>query len=130
MTPIYCIGETLNERKTESHFISITQQLTSVLSHFSITEFSKFILAYEPIWAIGTGETATSSQAQEMHIFIRSIVCDIYDSAIAGNVPILYGGSCNARNAKELFNCPDVDGGLIGGASLNSDDFCKIILSF
>lgn len=128
--PIFCIGETIHERKTDNHFKVITEQLASVLKEFSVTEFSKFIIAYEPVWAIGTGETATAAQAQEMHAFIRNIVADIYDSSIASNVSILYGGSCNAQNAQELFKCPDVDGGLIGGASLNADDFCKIIFSF
>jgi triosephosphate isomerase (TIM) len=128
--PIFCIGETIHERKTDNHFKVITEQLTNVLKEFTVTEFSKFIIAYEPVWAIGTGETATSAQAQEMHAFIRSIVTDIYDSIIANNVSILYGGSCNAQNAQELFKCPDVDGGLIGGASLNADDFCKIVFSF
>lgn len=130
LQPIFCVGETIHERKTDNHFKVITEQLTTVLKEFSVTEFSKFIIAYEPVWAIGTGETATAGQAQEMHAFIRSIITDIYDSAIAANVSILYGGSCNPQNAQELFRCPDVDGGLIGGASLNSDDFCKIIFSF
>ncbi len=130
LQPIFCIGETIDERKTDNHFNVITEQLTSVLKEFSVTEFSKFILAYEPVWAIGTGETATSQQAQEMHAFIRNLVSDIYDSAVANNVSILYGGSCNPQNAKELFACNDVDGGLIGGASLKADDFCKIIFSF
>lgn len=128
--PIFCIGETIYERKTDNHFKAITEQLTAVLKEFTVEEFSQFILAYEPVWAIGTGETATSQQAQEMHAFIRNLVSDIYDSAIANNVSILYGGSCNAQNAQELFACKDVDGGLIGGASLNADDFCKIIFSF
>ncbi|MBP8034391.1 MAG: triose-phosphate isomerase [Bacteroidia bacterium] len=128
--PIFCIGETLTERKTDNHFKVITQQLTNVLKEFSITDFSKFVLAYEPVWAIGTGETASADQAQEMHAFIRSIITDIFDSSIANNVSILYGGSCNAQNAQELFKCADVDGGLIGGASLKADDFCKIINSF
>ena len=128
--PIFCIGETLTERKTDNHFKVITQQLTNVLKEFSITDFSKFVLAYEPVWAIGTGETASANQAQEMHAFIRSIITGIFDSSIANNVSILYGGSCNAQNAQELFKCADVDGGLIGGASLKADDFCKIIDSF
>ena len=130
LQPIFCVGETIHERKTDNHFKVITEQLTTVLKEFSVTEFSKFIIAYEPVWAIGTGETATTAQAQEMHAFIRGIVTDIYDSAEAASVSILYGGSCNAQNAQELFKCPDVDGGLIGGASLNADDFCKIIFSF
>jgi triosephosphate isomerase len=128
--PIFCIGETIHERKTDNHFKVITEQLTTVLKEFTVAEFSKFVLAYEPVWAIGTGETATAAQAQEMHAFIRSIVTDIFDSSIAANVSILYGGSCNPQNAQELFRCPDVDGGLIGGASLKADDFCKIIFSF
>ena len=128
--PILCIGETIQERKTGNHFKVITEQLTNVLREFALDEFSKFVLAYEPVWAIGTGETATADQAQEMHAFIRNIVSDIYDSSVAANISILYGGSCNAQNAQELFSCPDVDGGLIGGASLKADDFCKIIGSF
>lgn len=128
--PIFCVGETIYERKTDNHFKLITEQLTAVLPEFTISEFSKFILAYEPVWAIGTGETATAQQAQEMHAFIRGVVGDIYDSNIANEIPILYGGSCNPQNAQELFRCKDVDGGLIGGASLNADDFCKIIFSF
>ena len=128
--PIFCVGETIYERKTDNHFKVITEQLTSVLKEFSIEEFSKFVIAYEPVWAIGTGETATANQAQEIHAFIRTTVSDIYDSDVANNVSILYGGSCNPQNAKELFSCKDVDGGLIGGASLNADDFCKIIFSF
>lgn len=130
LQPILCVGETIEERKSESHFKVITEQLTAVLSHFSITEFSQFILAYEPVWAIGTGETASADQAQEIHSFIRNVVSDLYDSALANNISILYGGSCNAQNAEELFKCPDVDGGLIGGASLKADDFCRIIDSF
>lgn len=129
INPIYCVGETLEERKNGQHFTVITEQLISILSEFKLEDFSRFVLAYEPVWAIGTGETATTAQAQEMHAFIRSVLCDFYDSAIAGNTPILYGGSCNAINARELFQCPDVDGGLIGGASLN-EDFCQIIDSF
>jgi triosephosphate isomerase len=129
LSPIYCVGETLEERKLNRHFEIITEQLTSILSEFKLDEFSKFIIAYEPVWAIGTGETATSGQAQEMHAHIRSVLIDFYNSAVAGHTPILYGGSCNPGNARELFQCPDVDGGLIGGASLN-EDFCSIIGSF
>ena len=130
LQPLFCVGETIYERKTDNHFKLVTEQLTKVLTHFSAEEFTKFIIAYEPVWAIGTGETATSQQAQEMHAFIRSVISDLYDSSAASNVSILYGGSCNAQNAQELFKCKDVDGGLIGGASLNADDFCKIIFSF
>ncbi|MCC6182084.1 MAG: triose-phosphate isomerase [Bacteroidia bacterium] len=130
LIPIYCIGETIHERKTDNHFKVITEQLVSVLKSFSVSDFKKMIIAYEPVWAIGTGETATAQQAQEMHAFIRSVVVDLFDSVIANDIPILYGGSCNPKNAQELFACKDVDGGLIGGASLNADDFCKIIFSF
>lgn len=128
--PVFCIGETLVDRKSETHFNIVAMQLKNVLTQFSIDEFSKMVLAYEPVWAIGTGETATPMQAQEMHAFIRATIADIYDSAIANQTSILYGGSCNAENAQELFRCPDVDGGLIGGASLKVDDFVKIIYSF
>lgn len=130
MSPIYCIGETIHERKTDNHFKIVAQQLHGVLKNFDVNAFSKFVIAYEPVWAIGTGETATPKQAQEMHAFIRETIGDIYDSAIASNVSILYGGSCNAQNAQELFSSKDVDGGLIGGASLKADDFAKIIYSF
>jgi len=130
MLPIFCVGETIHERKTENHFTVIAQQLRDVLKEFDVNAFSKFVIAYEPVWAIGTGETASPKQAQEMHAFIRETISDFYDSSIANNVSILYGGSCNALNAQELFSCKDVDGGLIGGASLNSDDFAKIIYSF
>jgi len=130
MKPIFCIGETIHERKTDNHFPVITSQLRNVLKEFDINDFSQFILAYEPVWAIGTGETASPKQAQEMHAFIRETISDIYNSALAAQVPILYGGSCNAQNAQELFACKDVDGGLIGGASLKADDFTKIIFSF
>lgn len=130
LIPILCVGETIDERKSGNHFNVITKQIQEVLKHFSINEFRVFIIAYEPVWAIGTGETATPKQAQEMHAFIRNIIIDLYDSHVAGEVPILYGGSCNSQNAKELFMCQDIDGGLIGGASLKSDDFCQIISSF
>jgi triosephosphate isomerase len=130
MSPIYCVGETILERKTDNHFKIVAQQLHEVLKKFDVNAFSKFVIAYEPVWAIGTGETASPNQAQEMHAFIRETIIDLYDSAIATNVSILYGGSCNAQNAQELFSSKDVDGGLIGGASLKADDFSKIIYSF
>lgn len=130
LKPILCVGETLHERKTDNHFKVITEQLTSVLSNFSKEEFSNFVIAYEPVWAIGTGETATPAQAQEIHEFIRTIIAGVYTQDIAEDTSILYGGSCNPQNAQELFSCKDVDGGLIGGASLKADDFCKIIYSF
>jgi triosephosphate isomerase len=130
LSPILCIGETIHERKADNHFKVITEQLVNVLTAFSADEIHRFIIAYEPVWAIGTGETATTEQAQEMHAFIRGVVSGIFDATTADNISILYGGSCNAQNAQELFKCPDVDGGLIGGASLKADDFCKIIFSF
>lgn len=130
LSPILCVGETIHERKTDNHFKVVSEQLTNVLKEFSLEEFKQVVLAYEPVWAIGTGETATSKQAQEMHAYIRNVIADIYDSGIANDVSILYGGSCNPQNAQELFACKDVDGGLIGGASLNADDFCKIVFSF
>lgn len=130
LSPVLCVGETIHERKTDNHFKVVSEQLTNVLKAFSLDEFKRFVLAYEPVWAIGTGETATARQAQEMHAYIRNVIADIYDSGIANDVSILYGGSCTPQNAQELFACKDVDGGLIGGASLNADDFCKIIFSF
>lgn len=128
--PIFCVGETIHERKTNNYFKIITEQLTAVLEHFTEQEFSQFVIAYEPVWAIGTGETATPAQAQEIHEFIRTVIAGVYSESTANKTSILYGGSCNAQNAQELFACKDVDGGLIGGASLKADDFCKIIYSF
>lgn len=129
LTVVFCIGETLQERKTNTHFDVVKNQITKVLNNFSLNEIKNIILAYEPVWAIGTGETATPQQAQEMHAFIRKTVGEIFNTEVSENVHILYGGSCNAQNAKELLACPDIDGGLIGGASLKADDFCKIIAS-
>ena len=130
LRPIFCIGETLQERQANHHFKIITEQLTTVLAKFTEQEFSKFVIAYEPVWAIGTGETASPKQAQEVHEFIRTVIAGIYSKQTADQTSILYGGSCNAQNAQELFSCADVDGGLIGGASLKADDFRKIIYSF
>ncbi|MFO0321198.1 MAG: triose-phosphate isomerase [Bacteroidota bacterium] len=130
LKPIFCIGETLNERETKIHFEVISLQLKEVVSKFTASEFSNFIIAYEPVWAIGTGLTASTEQAQEMHAFIRNEISKLFSTEIAQHVSILYGGSCNAQNSKELFNCPDVDGGLIGGASLKAEEFCNIINSF
>ena len=130
LIPIFCIGETLDERKTLKHFAIIEQQLKNVLSHFTTEDFKKIIVAYEPVWAIGTGETASPEQAQEMHAHIRKTISVIYNHELAEQTSILYGGSCNAQNARVLFACPDVDGGLIGGASLKAEDFCSIIHSF
>jgi triosephosphate isomerase len=127
---IFCFGELLADRKSQNHFTIVKQQLQEVLSEFPKEKVSKLILAYEPVWAIGTGETASPAQAQEMHQFIRKTIADIFSKTVADEISILYGGSCNAQNAKELFACPDVDGGLIGGASLKAPDFCTIIKSF
>jgi triosephosphate isomerase len=127
---IFCFGEQLSERKNNTHFATVKQQLHDVIKHFPEETVKQFILAYEPVWAIGTGETATPQQAQEMHAFIRKTLSEFFSEATAQSMPVLYGGSCNAQNAKELFACADVDGGLIGGASLKAEDFCKIITSF
>ncbi len=128
--PIYCCGELLEERESETHFDVVRQQLKEGLFKLTADEFSNVVIAYEPVWAIGTGVTASSAQAQEMHEFIRSLVADAYNNEVAEETTILYGGSCNAKNAKELFENKDVDGGLIGGASLKADDFLKIAHSF
>lgn len=130
LTPIYCIGETLEQRKNGSHYELVKNQVKEVLGAFKPEQIGKFILAYEPVWAIGTGETATSAQAQDMHAHIRMVLAELFDKTTAQQMPVLYGGSCNAQNAPELFACADVDGGLIGGASLKADDFCRIIDSF
>lgn len=130
LAPVFCFGEQLAERRNNKHFETVTVQLAEILQQFDATEVQRFILAYEPVWAIGTGETASPAQAQEMHKFIRQVLSDIFNSEPVTEIPILYGGSCNAQNAAELFACPDVDGGLIGGASLKAADFCKIINSF
>lgn len=124
---IFCIGEVLAEREAGKHFEVVKSQLENGLFQLSPEEFSHIILAYEPVWAIGTGKTATSAQAQEMHAFIRKVLTEKYGKEIAENTSILYGGSCNAKNADELFSNSDVDGGLIGGASLKAEDFSLII---
>ena len=127
LTPIFCIGEVLEEREANRHFDVVKSQITSSLFDLSKEDFSKIVLAYEPVWAIGTGKTATSDQAEEMLAYIRSIVADKYGKEAAEDTTILYGGSCNAKNAPELFAKPDIDGGLIGGASLKAADFKAII---
>lgn len=124
---IFCCGEVLEEREKNSHFDVVQRQLEKGLFFLSEDEFSKCIIAYEPVWAIGTGVTATPDQAQEMHQFIRDIVRKKYGSTVADDTTILYGGSCKPSNAAELFSKPDVDGGLIGGASLVMEDFCSIV---
>ncbi len=127
---IFCCGEVLEERNDNKHFEIIKRQISDSLFHLSAGEFSNIIIAYEPVWAIGTGVTASSDQAQEMHSFIRKLIAEKFGDELAGNTAILYGGSCNPGNARELFSNPDVDGGLIGGASLKADDFINIIDSF
>ncbi len=130
LTPVFCCGEVLDERNDEKHFDVVKEQLYKGLFWLSEQEFLKVVIAYEPVWAIGTGVTASPDQAQEMHAFIRQLVREKYNDKIADETTILYGGSCNAKNAAELFANKDVDGGLIGGASLKAEDFCTIIKSF
>jgi len=127
IVPIFCIGEQLAEREANNHFQVVENQLKNALFHLSNEQFEQVIIAYEPVWAIGTGLTATPAQAQEMHAFIRKTIEEKYGTQQAYNTYILYGGSCNAQNALELFSCNDVDGGLIGGASLKSEEFIQII---
>ena len=127
MEVIFCFGEKLEDRKAENHFVVVKEQLKESLFHLNDVDWDKIILAYEPVWAIGTGETATPEQAQEMHAFIRNLIEDQYDDEIADRVSILYGGSVKPGNAEEIFSKPDVDGGLIGGASLKAEDFLAII---
>ncbi|WP_423148019.1 triose-phosphate isomerase [Rubrolithibacter danxiaensis] len=130
LIPIFCIGETLEERNQERYFEVISQQLKQGIFDLSSDDFSKIVLAYEPVWAIGTGLTASPEQAQEVHAFIRKEIESKYGAAIAENTTILYGGSCNPKNAAELFAQNDIDGGLIGGASLKSRDFVDIAKTF
>jgi len=130
LQPIYCCGEVLAEREAEKHFEVVENQVSNALFHLSPVDFSRIVIAYEPVWAIGTGRTATPAQAQEMHAFIRKVLTIKFGEKAAAETTILYGGSCNAANAAELFANPDVDGGLIGGASLKADDFLKIANSF
>lgn len=130
LIPIFCIGESIEERNANTHLEKIRAQLKDALFQLSPNDFGKIIIAYEPVWAIGTGLTATSYQAQGVHDFIRTEINKKYGKGISENTTILYGGSCNAQNAKELFACVDIDGGLIGGASLKATDFTAIINSF
>ncbi len=130
LIPIFCIGETLDERNNGSYFDVIKNQLTQGLFALSAADFSQVVIAYEPVWAIGTGLTASSAQAQEVHAYIRQEIATQYGADIADNTSILYGGSCNPKNAAELFAQQDIDGGLIGGASLKSRDFTDIVKTF
>ena len=130
MRIIFCFGEELKDRKSENHFSVISNQISESLFHLKESDWKNIVLAYEPVWAIGTGETASSYQVQEMHNFIRTFVAKKYNTQLAESVSILYGGSVKPGNAKEIFSMQDVDGGLIGGAALNSKDFFSIVNSF
>ncbi len=127
--PIFCLGETLEERENGKTFDVVENQLTKGLSGISRIDLEKVVVAYEPVWAIGTGKTATPEQAQEVQSFLRTKISELYDSEIASKVRILYGGSVKPENAKDLFKQPDIDGGLIGGACLKADSFYQIILA-
>lgn len=129
LAPIFCCGEQLEQRKAEKHFETVDTQVSAALYHLSAEQMKKVVIAYEPVWAIGTGVTASNEQAEEMHAFIRSSIAKKYSAELAENISILYGGSVNAANSKELFACPNVDGGLVGGASLKAKDFAQIIIS-
>ena len=124
---IFCFGETWKVRKTDNQLLEVGNQLRNSLFHLPAEAWENIILAYEPVWAIGTGKTATPEQAQEMHKFVRRVVSKKYSDELADKVSILYGGSVKPNNAEDIFSKPDVDGGLIGGASLNADDFIAII---
>ena len=130
LTPIFCIGEVLEERENGTYHEVVKAQIQDALFHLSADDFSKIILAYEPVWAIGTGKTASPEQAQEIHAFIRKTIEDKYGKEVAENTSILYGGSCKPSNAAQLFAKPDVDGGLIGGASLDAESFMGIVTAF
>ncbi|MDN4165678.1 triose-phosphate isomerase [Cytophagales bacterium LB-30] len=127
LTPIFCCGEPLQVREAEQQYPYVTQQITESLFDLSEDDMKKVVIAYEPIWAIGTGRTASSQQAQEMHKVLRQHIANRYSEALAAEISILYGGSAKPDNAEELFACPDVDGGLIGGASLKSRDFLQVV---
>jgi triosephosphate isomerase (TIM) len=129
LTVIFCFGDELKDRQSGNHFNIVENQLKDGLFHIEAKDFEKIVLAYEPVWAIGTGETASPEQAQDMHEFIRETVRKAFNSDIAEDLTILYGGSVKPDNAKEIFSKPDVDGGLIGGAALNAKDFISIVTS-
>lgn len=128
--PILCCGETLEQRNHNKHFETVKKQISASLLQLKANDISHMVVAYEPVWAIGTGVNATAEQAQEMHVFIRSLIAEKFGEEIAENISILYGGSCKPSNAKEFFKQPDIDGGLIGGASLKAEDFVGIVRSF
>jgi len=127
ITPVFCCGEALDVREAGRQNEFVANQLKESLFHLSEEKIKSIVIAYEPIWAIGTGKTATTEQAQEIHAYLRSVIAGQYGKAVADSITILYGGSVKANNAKELFGCPDVDGGLVGGASLVAEDFIQII---
>ena len=127
---ILCVGENLDEREAGKHFDVCEAQIKNVLYNFTAEDMANIIVAYEPVWAIGTGKTATAEQAEEIHAFIRKVVCEKFGAQVADDLTILYGGSCKPSNAKELFAQPDIDGGLIGGASLKASDFIAIAKSY
>jgi triosephosphate isomerase len=127
LTPIFCCGEPLEVREKNDHEKLVKQQVEESLFHLDTAALKKIVIAYEPVWAIGTGKTATAQQAQDMHAVIRKHLAGKYGQDVADSISILYGGSVNAANAKELFGCPDVDGGLVGGASLKSREFTEVI---
>lgn len=127
MRVIFCFGEELKDRQSKNHFTIVENQLHNGLFHTEAKDFNSIVLAYEPVWAIGTGETATPEQAQEMHAFIRETILKQFGNEVAEQVSILYGGSVKPDNAKEIFSKPDVDGGLIGGAALKASDFAAIV---
>jgi len=130
LTPIFCCGENLDIRKTGDHVEHVIAQLTNAFDVLTPEQVNQLVIAYEPIWAIGTGETASPEQAQEMHAAIRAHLTEQYGETIAEHIPILYGGSVKPANAKEIFGQKDVDGGLVGGASLKADSFAEIVNSF
>lgn len=130
LTPIFCIGEVLEERENGTFNEVVRKQVEEGLFNLSAEDFGKIILAYEPVWAIGTGKTATPDQAEDMHAWIRSVIAGKYGQEVADNTSILYGGSCKPGNAAELFAKPDIDGGLIGGAALKCADFMGIVNAF
>ncbi len=128
--PIVCVGEVLEEREAGRQFEVVKTQVENGLFHLDAENIKKIVIAYEPVWAIGTGKTATPEQAQEIHAHIRGLLAAKYGKEVADEISILYGGSCKPSNAKELFSCPDIDGGLIGGASLKAADFMGIVTAF
>ena len=127
LIPILCVGESENEREAKATFSVLDKQMVKGLKGFSLDDLAKLVIAYEPVWAIGTGKTATSNQAQEVHKFLRSLIENVFDQTIAKSIRVLYGGSVKPDNISELMSMPDVDGALVGGASLSAETFSKII---